>query len=262
MQKKSLHTMEELQEWLDDRYRNHSASVKLISLDECKPWYYDEDSGQIRNEKGTFFRISGIRQYINGEVTAEQPIIIQNEIGFLGILTCKIDGIWYYLMQAKIEPGNVNVVQISPTLQILWLGYDHDVVKYVRKQRREGEGKGKWTFAKKFKLLSDSFISFTYIPIRLMWIIGLLFSIFAVIMAVIIFMEYFTKGTPVAGWNTLMCVVLLAFGLILWMLGLLEEYIWRIFDSSRNRKPFVIDVVKNLVKDRYLYICYLIQASF
>ncbi len=117
MQKKSLHTMEELQEWLDDRYRNHSASVKLISLDECKPWCYDEDSGQIRNEKGTFVRISGIRQYINGEITAEQPIIIQNEIGFLGILTCKIDGVWHYLMQAKIEPGNVNVVQISPTLQ-------------------------------------------------------------------------------------------------------------------------------------------------
>ncbi len=150
-----------------------------------------------------------------------------------------------YLIDRQVidEVLRMDEMNSSLTLQILWLGYDHDVIKYVRKQRREGEGKGKWTFAKKFKLLSDSFISFTYIPIRLMWIIGLLFSIFAVIMAVIIFVEYFTKGTPVAGWSTLMCVVLLAFGLILWMLGLLGEYIWRIFDSSRNRKPFIIDVV-------------------
>lgn len=109
--------MDELRDWLEERYKGNSASVRLISLDECKPWYYDDDAGEIRNEKGTFFRIAGIRQEKEDRIINEQPIIIQNEIGFLGILTCKINGIWHYLMQGKIEPGNVNYVQISPTLQ-------------------------------------------------------------------------------------------------------------------------------------------------
>lgn len=117
MSNQPLHTMDELRGWLSDRHRDNSSSVKLISLDECRPWYYDENAGEIRNEDGTFFRIAGIRQYHEDKIIAEQPIIIQNEIGFLGILTCKINGIWHYLMQGKIEPGNVNVVQISPTLQ-------------------------------------------------------------------------------------------------------------------------------------------------
>ncbi len=117
MLNKPLHTMDELKEWLAERYDNNSASIRLISLEECKPWFYDDASGEIRNEKGTFFRIAGIRQEHEDKTIAEQPIIIQNEIGFLGILTCKINGIWHYLMQGKIEPGNVNYVQISPTLQ-------------------------------------------------------------------------------------------------------------------------------------------------
>src|SRR5690606_24882290 len=51
------------------------------------------------------------------EMEWTQPIINQPEIGFLGIITREIEGVLYFLMQAKIEPGNVNYVQLSPTLQ-------------------------------------------------------------------------------------------------------------------------------------------------
>lgn len=54
---------------------------------------------------------------IDDEIVAEQPIIIQDEIGFLGIIAKEIKGILHFLMQAKIEPGNVNGVQVSPTIQ-------------------------------------------------------------------------------------------------------------------------------------------------
>lgn len=130
----------------------------------------------------------------------------------------------------------------SLTLQVLWVGFQTDVVYFHRKEREAGESK--WTFAKKFKLMLDSFISFTYLPIRLMWMVGIVFFIFSVIMAVSIFVEYFTTGVPIAGWSSLMCVLLLATGLILWMLGFLGEYIWRTFDASRNRPPFIIDEVR------------------
>lgn len=113
----SLHTNKDLFEWIRNRNESLHVSLRNISLDECSPWYYDCGEGCIRNGDGTFFKIYGLEQYINGHLTVEQPIIEQPEIGFLGIITCKIEGVWHYLMQAKIEPGNVNVVQLSPTLQ-------------------------------------------------------------------------------------------------------------------------------------------------
>lgn len=116
-----LHSDAELAEWIEDRKRRLRVELKMVSPDKCAPWYYDEHEGVIRNEKGSFFKIIGAKwSYINDagcENTLEQPIILQDEIGFLGILCCKYEDEWYYLMQAKIEPGNVNVVQISPTLQ-------------------------------------------------------------------------------------------------------------------------------------------------
>lgn len=130
----------------------------------------------------------------------------------------------------------------SLTLQVLWVGYQTDVVYFERQERKAG--KGRWTFAKKFKLMLDSFVSFSYIPVRLMWITGILFFIFSVISAISIFVEYFTVGTPIAGWSSLMCVLLLSAGLILWMLGMLGEYVWRTFDAARNRRPFIIDEIK------------------
>ncbi len=134
----------------------------------------------------------------------------------------------------------------SLTLQILWAGYQTDKIYYRRIAREVG--KGRWTLAKKFKLVLDSVISFSYIPIRLMWIVGILFCIFAVIMGIDVIVEWFTVGTPIAGWSSLMCVLLCSSGLILLMLGMLGEYIWRTFDAARKRPPFIIDEIKKSSK--------------
>ena len=130
----------------------------------------------------------------------------------------------------------------SLTLQVLWAGFRTDKVYFHRRDREIG--KGRWTFAKKFKLVLDSMVSFSYVPIRMMWIIGILFFVFSVIMGIEVFVEWFTVGTPVAGWSSLMCVVLCSSGLILLMLGMLGEYIWRTFDAARKRPPFIIDEVR------------------
>ena len=67
----------------------------------------------------------------------------------------------------------------------------------------------------------------------------------AVIMAIQAVVEKCTIGTPILGWTSLMCVVCLSSGLILLTLGILGEYIWRTLDASRNRPPFIIDIIKN-----------------
>ncbi|MCT4545225.1 MAG: NDP-hexose 2,3-dehydratase family protein [Vallitalea sp.] len=106
-------------EWL--RYRNSNVNVNIqqIPFSEMADWYLDKNTGNIVHKNNKFFKIEGIDVKTNyGKINEwQQPIINQPEIGILGIITKKINGILYFLMQAKIEPGNINFVQLSPTLQ-------------------------------------------------------------------------------------------------------------------------------------------------
>ncbi len=131
----------------------------------------------------------------------------------------------------------------SLTLQVLWAGFKTDMVYFDRKDREKG--KSRWTFAKKFKLVMDSMLSFSYAPIRFMTYIGVVFDIFALILFISVLVEFFVDGVPIEGWSSLMCIVLLSSGLILSMLGILGEYLWRTLDASRTRPPFIIDEHKS-----------------
>ena len=112
-----VHTTEELLSWIRERNRDIHVDIRKTDLAHCTPWHYDEARGEIRNEDGSFFQIKGIRvTEVDGRVT-EQPIIIQDEIGYLGIICKRFGGEMHYLMQAKIEPGNINKIQLSPTIQ-------------------------------------------------------------------------------------------------------------------------------------------------
>ena len=107
----------EVLEWIKEQNNSVISNVQQISLKELQSWNFDEE--KITHKSGKFFSIEGISVSTNyGKVTSwSQPIINQPEIGFLGFLVKKINGIYHFLVQAKIEPGNINTVQISPTLQ-------------------------------------------------------------------------------------------------------------------------------------------------
>lgn len=131
----------------------------------------------------------------------------------------------------------------SLTLQVMWAGFKTDIVWFTRQDREKGHGR--WTMAKKIKLVIDSLMSFSYVPIRVVSWIGALFSIASLITLICVLVEYFTNGTPVTGWASTMCVLLLGFGIIIMTLGILGEYIWRTLDASRKRPPFIIDEVRD-----------------
>lgn len=146
-----------------------------------------------------------------------------------------------YLIDRKV----IEVLQLldeknsSLTLQVMWAGFQTDYVYFDRKNREKG--KSRWTLSKKIKLVVDSMMSFSYVPIRLMTFVGIIFNLCAVALFISVLVEFFTVGTPVAGWSSLMCVILCSFGLVLLMLGILGEYIWRALDAARKRPPFIID---------------------
>lgn len=105
--------------WFDKKKVEENFVVNEISLLKLEQWYFTDNKASLVHESGKFFRIEGIRVRTNfgGQKKWEQPIINQPEIGILGILTKVFNGTLYFLMQAKMEPGNVNILQLSPTVQ-------------------------------------------------------------------------------------------------------------------------------------------------
>ena len=115
--------LEAITEWYRNHVENSTMSARLIPLSECRQWHFDSDSGSFCHDSGEFFRVEAYR--ISGTGSREvdsgwdQPFLTQvgNDGGILGLLRKRFDGIPYYLIEAKEEPGNYNIVQISPTVQ-------------------------------------------------------------------------------------------------------------------------------------------------
>lgn len=110
-------TTEAVLNWMKEKNSLVISNISELPLNELKGWSFTKD--RIAHTSGKFFSIDGIRVKTNyGLVNEwEQPIINQPEIGFLGFIVKKINGVLHFLLQAKIEPGNLNIVQLSPTLQ-------------------------------------------------------------------------------------------------------------------------------------------------
>jgi len=105
--------------WMKAKNEQVHVRINQIPFSKMRLWHSDERTGNLVHQSGKFFSIEGIRVKTNwGNVSEwEQPIINQPEVGFLGIVAKKFANILHFLMQAKIEPGNLNMVQLSPTLQ-------------------------------------------------------------------------------------------------------------------------------------------------
>jgi len=119
MQDGLLMTNSALIDWIKQRREAVAVEIELIRFDQLKKWQFEAVTGNLRHDSGKFFSIEGIDIKTNWGNLGHwaQPIINQPEIGFLGVITKKINGILHFLIQAKIEPGNINFVQLSPTLQ-------------------------------------------------------------------------------------------------------------------------------------------------
>lgn len=114
-----FNSTDEILAWIERRNREVQVDVAQVPFAEVKGWHFDEETGNLCHQSGKFFSIVGIDVYKNqdGIFKWKQPIINQPEVGYLGIICKEFNGVLYFLLQAKIEPGNVNCVQLSPTLQ-------------------------------------------------------------------------------------------------------------------------------------------------
>lgn len=121
---------------------------------------------------------------------------------------------------------------------ILWLGFNVAFIPYNRLKRPIG--KSQWTLAKKLKYFIDGLINTSYVPIRLMSLLGIGFSLFGFIYAIIIAYNRFMHNTPFNGWAPIMILLLIIGGLLMLMLGIIGEYVWRTYDETRKRPVYII----------------------
>ncbi|MYX03011.1 oxidase EvaA [Streptomyces sp. PgraA7] len=116
--KGALHSLAEFHAWFAERGRR-VARVRKVPLDELDGWNTDPETHDIGHRSGKFFSVQGLSVELPGAPVPgwSQPIINQPEIGILGILVKEFNGVLHCLMQAKMEPGNRNGLQLSPTVQ-------------------------------------------------------------------------------------------------------------------------------------------------
>lgn len=114
-----FYSTQEITEWLGSLNGIQYFDVEKVPITKLRKWRFNKLTGDLEHISGGFFSIRGLKIKTNiGEVPEwSQPIIYQPEVGILGIITKKINGILYFLMQAKPEPGNINTYQLSPTVQ-------------------------------------------------------------------------------------------------------------------------------------------------
>jgi glycosyltransferase involved in cell wall biosynthesis len=141
-------------------------------------------------------------------------------------------------LNQNIEPNS------SIFLQILSLGFSQSTVFYDKKNRKLG--KSKWTLSKKIKLLVDSFVAFSYIPIRLVTTLGLFMFCIGLIFTSYLILRKLVFGDLAYGWALTGSILMMGFGVTNVSLGIIAEYLWRTMDYSRKRPVFIIDEIIEL----------------
>ena len=126
-------------------------------------------------------------------------------------------------------------------LQIFSMGFSQTFVSYKKEERKAG--KSKWTLSKKIKLFIDSFVAFSYFPIRMVAIMGIVFFVLGTFWTAYIIGRELLVGDLESGWPALISILMIGFGVTNIGLGIIAEYLWRTLDASRHRPVFIIEDV-------------------
>ena len=152
----------------------------------------------------------------------------------------------FCVMKKKVVDNMLKLQEKNPFLRGIraWLGFRQIGVEYERQARIEGESG--YTLKKLLRIAKDGIFSFSNVPIRLITILGSIGLLFATLYSAYIIYEYFINLIPVKGYPSLIIIISFFSSLILICLGIIGEYIVRIYDEVRNRPFTVIEETINL----------------
>jgi dolichol-phosphate mannosyltransferase len=146
------------------------------------------------------------------------------------------------LMDKAILPYlNNSSKNINTPLFAYWLGFKPDIIEYARRKREYG--KSRWNFWKRLKLFIDALLGFSIVPIRMISLIGVIVSLLSFAYGFLILFNTFVGRAAIPGFATIVALISFLLGIVIVMLGIIGEYLWRIFDETNKRPEAVIDEV-------------------
>lgn len=121
---------------------------------------------------------------------------------------------------------------------LLWLGYKTTFIPYTRAKREIG--RSQYNFWKRLKNSLDAILDSSYLPIRFISLVGVLTAFLGFAYALNIIYYRLMHGSPFPGWAPIMVVILVIGGVLMIMLGIIGEYVWRIYDEVRRKPNYVV----------------------
>ena len=123
-----------------------------------------------------------------------------------------------------------------------WLGVKPSKIAYSRETR--DAGKSMWTFSKKLKVAIDTLLTYSQVPLRFMSLMGITVSLISFMFGVFLIYNYFTGQTEVRGYTSIVVLISFFAGISISMLGLIGEYLWRIFENLNQIPESVIEKIE------------------
>lgn len=153
-------------------------------------------------------------------------------------------GFDFVLFDAKVRDKVVELNEINTNLFYLMvhLGFPYVTIPYTREKREVG--KSRWTLGKRLKLFVDSFVAFSFFPVRLISFTGITLGVLALLYSIFILVARLTGLIEVEGYTTIMITVLLIGAFQMISLGVLGEYLWRTLEAVRKRPPYIVESVQ------------------
>ncbi len=240
---------------------------KIISLSKNFGTHYAVLSA-IDNANSDFLTVMGadfqepsdlfIRMFEKLESTGADILFGQRENRVTDLFSKIFSKIYNYLLRKIVfsdypENGGdifmisrkvMNVFKASPEKNtsviafLFTLGFQKEYISY--KQLERTIGKSKWTLKKKIKLFTDTFVSFTILPLRLITITGVIVSLSGFAFGLSIVVYYLMGWIKTPGYSTIVALITFGFGSVFLMLGIISEYLWRMFDQIRPRPRYII----------------------
>ena len=127
------------------------------------------------------------------------------------------------------------------------MGFKQGQVKF---KENDDLRQSSYTFVKRLKIAIDSIVSNSYMPMRIISMLGIIFSIFSFIYLLFIIKDYFLNSIQVEGWTSIIIIVTLLGGIQLLTLGILGEYLWRTSNDSKRRPLYLLDKTVGLNKSK------------
>jgi dolichol-phosphate mannosyltransferase len=154
-----------------------------------------------------------------------------------------LGGFDFLLLGNKSKSALLETYQPNTFFQarILDLGFKRAWISYHRRDRLHGISK--WTFRKKLTYLLDGVLGHSYLPIRLMSLVGACFALTSFLLAAFFLMNYVVHGHELKGWTPIILSILFVGGVQMVMIGIIGEYLWRVLAQVRQSPPYIVEEV-------------------